>query len=108
MLDHRGQGLRLGIDLEAETLISNSGVDAYRIARRRADESSSHQIAKDWSRVAAAIARKTNKTKKRPAVLASMFLWFATASASRREARHHVRTKAEFFVFSPLRLGPLW
>jgi hypothetical protein len=66
----RPQGLRLGIDLEAETLISNSGVDAYRIARRRADESSSQQRAKDWSRVAVAIARKT---RKRPIVLAAMF-----------------------------------
>jgi hypothetical protein len=73
------QGLRLGIELEAETLISNSGVDAYRIARRRADESSSHQMAKDWSKVAVAIARKT---RRRPAVLAAMFLWFATGSAS--------------------------
>jgi hypothetical protein len=64
---HRVQGLRLGIDLEAETLISNSGMDAYRIARRRADESTSQQIAKDWSRVAVAIARKT---RKRPTALA--------------------------------------
>jgi hypothetical protein len=63
------QGLRLGIDLEADTLISHSGADAYRIARRRADESSSQQMAKDWSRVAFAIARKT---RKRPAVLAAM------------------------------------
>lgn len=68
----RPEGLRLGIHVEAEALISNSGVDAYRIARRRADESSSQQIAKDWSRVAAAIARKTGK---RPAALATMFPW---------------------------------
>jgi hypothetical protein len=67
----RPQGLRLGIDLEAETLISKSGVDAYRIARRRADESSSHQMAKDWSRVAVAIARKT---RRRSAVLAAVFM----------------------------------
>ena len=73
------QGLRLGIDLEVETLISNSGVDAYRIARRRADESGSHQMAKDWSKVAVAITRKT---RKRPAALTAMFLWFATGSAS--------------------------
>ena len=73
------QGLRLGIDLEAETLISNCGVDAYRIARRRAGESSSHQMAKDWSKVAVAITRKT---RKRSAVLAAMFLWFATGLAS--------------------------
>ena len=65
------QGLRLGIELEAETLISNSGVDAYRIARRRSDESSSQQISKDWSRVAVAIA---HKTRRRPVVLAAMFL----------------------------------
>jgi hypothetical protein len=67
----RPQGLGLGIDLEAETLISKSGVDAYRIARRRADESSSHQMAKDWSRVAVAIARKT---RRRSAVLAAVFM----------------------------------
>jgi hypothetical protein len=66
----RPQGLRLGIDREAKTLISNSGVDAYRIARRRADESSSQQMAKDWSRVAVAIARKTRKP---PTMLAAMF-----------------------------------
>ena len=66
----RPEGLRLGIDLEAEALISNSGVDAYRTARRKADESSSLQMAKDWSRVAVAIARKT---RKRPALLAAMF-----------------------------------
>jgi hypothetical protein len=71
--------LRLGIDLEVETLISYSGVDAYRIARRRADESSSHQMAKDWSKVVVAIARKT---RKRPTLLAAMFLWFATGPAS--------------------------
>ena len=66
----RPEGLRLGIDLEAETLISNnSGVDAYRIARRRAEESSSHQMAKDWSRVAVAIGRKT---RRRPAMLAAV------------------------------------
>ena len=65
------QGLRLGIELEAETLISNSGVDAYRIARRRSDESSSQQISKDWSRVAVATA---HKTRRRPVVLAAMFL----------------------------------
>jgi hypothetical protein len=68
---HRLQGLRLGIDLEADTLISNSGLDAYRIARRQADESSSQRMAKDWSRVAVAIARKT---RKRPTVLAFLSL----------------------------------
>ena len=67
----RPQGLRLGIDLEAETLISSSGVDAYRIARRRADESSSQWLAKDWGKVAVAIVRKT---RKRPTVLTAMFV----------------------------------
>jgi hypothetical protein len=47
-IDRRGrQGLWLRIDLEAETPILNSGVDAYRIARCRADESSSHQMGED-------------------------------------------------------------
>ena len=43
-IDDALRGLRLGIDLVAEALISNSGVDAYRIARRRAEESSSQRI----------------------------------------------------------------
>jgi hypothetical protein len=67
----RPEGLRLGIDLEAECLISSSGINAYRIARRRAEESSSQQMAKDWIRVAVAIARKTSK---RPTLLAAMFV----------------------------------
>jgi hypothetical protein len=66
----RPEGLRLEIELEAETLISNSGVNAYRIARRRADESSSQQMAKDWSSVAVAIERKCGK---RPSVLGYLF-----------------------------------
>jgi hypothetical protein len=67
----RPQGLRLGIELEADILISNSGADAYRVARDRADESSSQEMAKDWSRVAVAIERKT---RKRPTALGGMFL----------------------------------
>ena len=51
----RPQGLRLGIDLEAEALMSNSGGNAYWIACRRAEEASSEEIAKDWSGVANAI-----------------------------------------------------
>jgi hypothetical protein len=62
MLDRgRPQGLRLGIDLEAKTLMSNSGVDAFSIASRRAQEASSEQMERDWSRVAATIARRTKK-----------------------------------------------
>ena len=62
MLDRRcPQGLRLEIHLEAETLMSNSGVDAFSIASRRAQEASSEQMERDWSRVAATIARRTGK-----------------------------------------------
>jgi hypothetical protein len=84
------QGLRLGIDLEADALISNSGVHAYQIAHRRAEESSGQQIAKDWSRVAATIARKTGT---RPATLAAIFLQIAdqvSDPVARREG--HVLT----------------
>jgi len=65
----RPHELRLGVDLEAEALISNSGADAYWVACRRAEEASSEDMAKDWSSVAAAIARKTGK---RPSLLAAM------------------------------------
>jgi hypothetical protein len=57
----RPRGLRLGIDLEAEALISTSGGEAYRVARRRAEEASSEEMARDWSGVANAIARKGGK-----------------------------------------------
>ena len=57
----RPRVLPLGIDLEAQTLLSSSGVKAYWIARRWAEEASSEQMAKDWSGVADAIARKTGK-----------------------------------------------
>ena len=57
----RPQGLRLGIDLEAEALMSTSGGEAYWIARRRAEEASSEEMTEDWSGVADAIARKTGK-----------------------------------------------
>jgi hypothetical protein len=57
----RPQALRLEIVLEAETLLSNSGIDALSIASRRAQEASSEQMERDWSRVAATIARRTRK-----------------------------------------------
>jgi hypothetical protein len=67
----RPQGLRLGIDLEAEALMSTSGGEAYWIARRRAEEASSQEMAKDWSGVANAIARMGGK---RPgSILAAIF-----------------------------------
>jgi hypothetical protein len=67
----RPRGLRLGIDFEAETLLSSSGAEGYWIARRRAEEATSEEMTQDWSGVADAIARKTGK---RPgSVLAAIF-----------------------------------
>jgi hypothetical protein len=47
------------IDAEAESLIGDLGALAYDEARRREIEASSDAIARDWHRVAQAIARKT-------------------------------------------------
>jgi hypothetical protein len=55
----RSRALRLGIDLEADALLSMSGVQAYSIALKRAEEASSEEIARDWSVVAATVARKS-------------------------------------------------
>ena len=57
----RTRELRLGIHVEAEALISGLGVDAYWVARQRAQEASSDAMARDWSSVALVIARKTRK-----------------------------------------------
>jgi hypothetical protein len=65
------RGLRLGIDLEAESLMSYSAGEAYWIARRRAEEASSEQLAQDWSGVADTIARKTGRRAR--SILAAMF-----------------------------------
>ena len=64
----RSHGLRLGVDLEAATLFFNFGADAYWLARQRAEEASDDDLAKDWNRVAAAIARKS-----KPSLLSAMF-----------------------------------
>jgi hypothetical protein len=66
----RRRGLRLEIELEAGGLMSNSGAKAYSVACRRAEEASSHDMADDWSRVAAAIRRRTGE---RPSLLARVF-----------------------------------
>ena len=66
----RPRGLRLEIDLEANALMLNSGAKAYSVACRRAEEASSDDMADDWSRVAAAIRRRTAK---RPSLLAHVF-----------------------------------
>src|SRR5271157_2290074 len=53
---------RIGrIEAEAEALIRDAGDRAYSEARRREREASSDPIAKDWGRVALAVARKTGK-----------------------------------------------
>ena len=49
------------IEVEAETMIGDFGVDAYFEARRREHEASSDAIAKDWSQIALAVARKVSK-----------------------------------------------
>jgi hypothetical protein len=51
--------VRLGIELEADALLSGSGAQAYSIALKRAEEASSEETAHDWSVVAAAVARKS-------------------------------------------------
>lgn len=72
MLDRQSpRSLRLEIDREVETLMATSVGEAYWIARRRAEEASSEQMAMDWNGVAKAIARKT---RRRPgSILAAIF-----------------------------------
>jgi hypothetical protein len=55
----RPQRVRLGIELEADALLSISGAQAYSIAVKRAEEASSEEMARDWSVVAATVARKS-------------------------------------------------
>ena len=50
-----------GIDAEAEALIHDFGGAAYARARQREREASSDRIAKDWNRVALAVAQKSGK-----------------------------------------------
>jgi hypothetical protein len=57
----RPRGVRLGIDVEADALLSSSGVQAYSIALKRAEEASSDEMARDWSVVAATIARRSGR-----------------------------------------------
>jgi hypothetical protein len=64
------RGLQLGIDREAKALLSSLGGEAHRVARQRAEEASSDDIARGWSVVAAQIARKTGQ---RRSLLATMF-----------------------------------
>jgi hypothetical protein len=56
------QRLRIeNIDAEAEALIGYFGVEAYCEGRRRERGASSEAIARDWGRVARALARKTKR-----------------------------------------------
>jgi hypothetical protein len=55
----RQRGVRLGIELEADAHLSISGVQAYSIALKRAQEASSDEMVRDWSVVAATVARKS-------------------------------------------------
>ena len=55
----RQRGVRLGIEFEADELLSTSGVQAYSIALKRAEEASSDEMVRDWSVVAATVARKS-------------------------------------------------
>jgi hypothetical protein len=55
----RQRRMRLGIELEADALLSMSGVQAYSIALERAEEASSDEMVRDWSVVAATVARKS-------------------------------------------------
>jgi hypothetical protein len=64
------RGLQLGIDWETKALISCLGGEGYWVARQRAEEASSEDIARGWRVVAAQIARKTGR---RRSLLATMF-----------------------------------
>jgi len=55
----RPRKVRLGIDVEADALLSIAGAQAYPIALKRAEEASSDEMARDWSVVAATVARKS-------------------------------------------------
>jgi hypothetical protein len=55
----RPRKVRLGIELEADALLSISGAQAYSIALKRAEEASSDEMARDWSVIAATVARKS-------------------------------------------------
>jgi hypothetical protein len=55
----RPRKLQLAISSEAEALNSDFGGDAHAEACRRARESSNDSLARDWSAVAATIARRS-------------------------------------------------
>jgi hypothetical protein len=67
---HRPHDLRLAISSEAEALIADFGDAAYVEACRCASEASSASLARDWSVVAATIARRSGM---RSSVLDALF-----------------------------------
>jgi hypothetical protein len=66
----RPHEMRLAISSEAEALVSDFGGEAYAEACRRASEASSGALARDWSVVAATIARRSGI---RSSVLGALF-----------------------------------
>ena len=59
MSEDEPRALRLMIGFEAEALIANFGGEAYAVACQRAEEASSDEMVRDWSVVAATVARKS-------------------------------------------------
>ena len=55
----RPRKVRLGIELEADALLSISGAQAYSIALKSAEEASSDEMARDCGVVAATVARRS-------------------------------------------------
>ena len=55
----RSRKVRLEIELEADALLSIWGTQAYSVALKRSEEASCHETARDWSVVAATVARKS-------------------------------------------------
>ena len=55
----RPRRVRLETEVEADALLSSSGAQAYSIALKRSGEASSDEMARDWSVVAATVARKS-------------------------------------------------
>jgi hypothetical protein len=66
----RPHELRLAISSKAEALSSDFGGEAYAEACRRARDASSDSLARDWSVVAAMIARRSGR---RSSVLDALF-----------------------------------
>jgi hypothetical protein len=64
MLHREHLRLSLESELEANALITNNGARAYLVARQRAEEASSDEMANDWNGVAAAISRRTWKARR--------------------------------------------